>query len=617
MSSHWSFGRIFSKLWSGVDGVRKVLHLIILLFIFSIVIEALSSAAPTMPTKAALVIRPAGNLVEQLAGDPYDRALQELFGDEDPQTLVKDVIDGLNYAKTDERVKAVVLDLSAMRGGGLSKLKRIAEAIDDFRSSGKPVIANADVYGQGTYYLASRADEVYLHPEGLFFLRGFGIYRNYYKRLIDTLRVDWNVFKVGTHKSSPEPFTRDNMSEENRESMSGLLDQLWGLYKEDVLTARELEQSTIDDLLNNLVEYTETLDGDLAQMAVDFGFVDGLLTREELRARIIEASGTEADEDGDYPAASLDDYLDQMRLLKGDPEAEENVAVVVAAGEILNGSQPPGTIGGDSTAGLLRRVRHDESVKAVVLRVDSPGGSAFASEVIRNEVEALKDAGKPVVVSMSSVAASGGYWISMAADRIFASQYTITGSIGIYGMFPTYQRSLDAIGISTDGVGSTFWAGELRPDREMSDETRTMFQLVINKGYDDFISKVSMHRGIDKHDVDTIAQGQVWTGDDAFENGLIDEIGEMDAAIASAAELADLESGQYGTKHFEKELSPGEHLLLDLMGGAKWLGFSPQSFSANQSSIKRVANMFEDAIFPLLHMNDPKGVYSHCFCVFE
>ena len=617
MSSHWSFGRIFSKLWSGVDGVRKVLHLIILLFIFSIVIEALSSAAPTMPTKAALVIRPAGNLVEQLAGDPYDRALQELFGDEDPQTLVKDVIDGLNYAKTDERVKAVVLDLSAMRGGGLSKLKRIAEAIDDFRSSGKPVIANADVYGQGTYYLASRADEVYLHPEGLFFLRGFGIYRNYYKRLIDTLRVDWNVFKVGTHKSSPEPFTRDNMSEENRESMSGLLDQLWGLYKEDVLTARELEQSTIDDLLNNLVEYTETLDGDLAQMAVDFGFVDGLLTREELRARIIEASGTEADEDGDYPAASLDDYLDQMRLLKGDPEAEENVAVVVAAGEILNGSQPPGTIGGDSTAGLLRRARHDESVKAVVLRVDSPGGSAFASEVIRNEVEALKDAGKPVVVSMSSVAASGGYWISMAADRIFASQYTITGSIGIYGMFPTYQRSLDAIGISTDGVGSTFWAGELRPDREMSDETRTMFQLVINKGYDDFISKVSMHRGIDKHDVDTIAQGQVWTGDDAFENGLIDEIGEMDAAIASAAELADLESGQYGTKRFEKELSPGEHLLLDLMGGAKWLGFSPQSFSAKQSSIKRVANMFEDAIFPLLHMNDPKGVYSHCFCVFE
>jgi protease-4 len=424
------------------------------------------------------------------------------------------------------------------------------------------------------------------------------------------------VFRVGTHKSAPEPFIRDNMSDEERESMSSLLDQLWGDYKDDIVTARELEENTIDDLLANLVEYTETLNGDLAQMALDFGFVDGLLTREELRERIIEASGTEADEDGDYPAAELDDYLDQMRLLKGDTEAEQNVAVVVASGEILHGSQPPGTIGGDSTANLLRRARFDDSVKAVVLRVDSPGGSAFASEVIRNEIEELKAAGKPVVASMSSVAASGGYWISMAADRIFASQYTITGSIGIFAMFPTFQRSLDAIGISTDGVGSTFWAGELRADREMSDEARTMIQLLIEKGYDDFISKVATHRGIDKPDVDTIAQGQVWTGADAFENG-IDEIGGVDAAVASAAELAELEEGQYGTKQFEKELSPGERLILDLLGGAKWLGFNPEGLAAKQSSIERVADILEDAISPLLRLNDPKGVYSHCFCVFD
>jgi protease-4 len=617
MSNRWSFKSIFSKLWSGVDGVRKVLHLIILLFIFSILIEALSSQAPSLPAKAALVIRPVGNLVDQLAGDPYDRALQELLGEEKPQTLVQDVIDGLEYAKTDNRIKAVVLDLNGIRGGGLSKLQRIAGAIEEFRSSGKPVIANADFYGQGSYYLASRADEIYLHPDGIFFLRGFGAYLNYYKRLLDTLRVDWNVFRVGTHKSAPEPFIRDNMSDEERESMSSLLDQLWGDYKDDIVTARELEEDTIDDLLANLVEYTETLNGDLAQMALDFGFVDGLLTREELRERIIEASGTEADEDGDYPAAELDDYLDQMRLLKGDTEAEQNVAVVVASGEILHGSQPPGTIGGDSTANLLRRARFDDSVKAVVLRVDSPGGSAFASEVIRNEIEELKAAGKPVVASMSSVAASGGYWISMAADRIFASQYTITGSIGIFAMFPTFQRSLDAIGISTDGVGSTFWAGELRADREMSDEARTMIQLLIEKGYDDFISKVATHRGIDKPDVDTIAQGQVWTGADAFENGLIDEIGGVDAAVASAAELAELEEGQYGTKQFEKELSPGERLILDLLGGAKWLGFNPEGLAAKQSSIERVADILEDAISPLLRLNDPKGVYSHCFCVFD
>jgi len=407
------------------------------------------------------------------------------------------------------------------------------------------------------------------------------------------------------------------MSDENREAMASLLNQLWDLYKNDVVTARELEQSTIDDLLNNLVEYTETMGGDLAQLAVEFGFVDDLLTRSEFRARVLEASGTEEDEHGNYPATSLDDYLDQMRLIKGDVEAAENVAVVVAAGEILNGSQPPGTIGGDSTANLLRRARQDDSVKAVVLRVDSPGGSAFASEIIRNEVEELKAAGKPVVVSMSSVAASGGYWISMAADRIFASQYTITGSIGIYVMFPTFQRSLDAIGVTTDGVGSTFWAGEFRADREVSDETRTLIQQLINKGYDDFISKVAIHRDIDKDDVDTIAQGQVWTGNEAFEKGLIDEIGDMDAAIAFAAELAELEPDGYGKKYFEEELSPGEQLALDLMGGAKWFGFSPARFSAQRSSIERVADVLEGAISPLLRLNDPKGVYAHCFCVFE
>jgi len=617
MSIGASFTKIFSVLWSGIDGVRKVLHLIILLFIFSIVISALSSQAPLIPAKAVLVIRPAGNLVEQLAGDPYDRALQELFGEENPQTLVQDVIDGLDFAKNGSRIEAVVLDLTAMSRGGLSNLQRIADALDAFRSSGKLVIANADYYGQGVYYLAAHADEVYLHPDGLFLLRGFGIYMNYYKGLLDKLQVDWNVIKVGTHKSAPEPYTRDSMSDENRESMSSLLNQLWGLYKDDVIAARELQENTIDDLMNNLVEYTETLGGDLAQMALDFGFVDGLMTRDELRARILEASGTEADEHGNFPAADLDEYLAQMRLLKGDAEEEENIAVVVAAGEILNGSQPPGTIGGDSTARLLRRARIDESVKAVVLQVDSPGGSAFASEVIRNEVEALKAAGKPVVVSMSSVAASGGYWISMAADRIFASEYTITGSIGIYAMFPTFQRSLDAIGITTDGVGSTFWAGEGRPDREISDETRTMIQLVINKGYDDFISKVAMHRGIDKDDVDTIAQGQVWTGGEAFEYGLIDEIGDLNAAIASAAELAELDAGAYGMKYFEKELSPGERLALDLMGGVKWLGFSPESFAAKRSSVERMANVLEDAISPLLRLNDPKGVYAHCFCEFE
>ena len=212
MSNRGSFARIFSVLWSGIDGVRKVLHLLILLFLFMIFVSAVSSQAPGIPSKASLVIRPVGNLVDQLAGDPYGRALQELMGEENPQTRVQDVIDGLEFAKTDSRISAVVLDLSAMPGGGLSKLQRIGDAIDDFKSSGKPVIATADYYGQGSYYLASRANQVYMHPDGLFALRGFGIYMNYYKGLLDKIRVDWNVFKVGTHKAAPEPFTRDSIS---------------------------------------------------------------------------------------------------------------------------------------------------------------------------------------------------------------------------------------------------------------------------------------------------------------------------------------------------------------------------------------------------------------------
>ena len=296
---------------------------------------------------------------------------------------------------------------------------------------------------------------------------------------------------------------------------------------------------------------------------------------------------------------------------------EDNVAIVVAVGEIMNGTQPPGSIGGDSTASLLRKARKDDSVKAVVFRVDSPGGSAFASEVILNEIEAIKAVGKPVVVSMSSVAASGGYWVSMAADSIYATPYTITGSIGIFGMFPTFQRSLDTLGISTDGVGTTAWAGQLRPNREMSEDMRALFQIFINKGYDDFISGVAKNRSMEKEDVDSIAQGRIWTGNDAYENGLIDGIGGLDVAVSAAAELASLGDEDYGRKYFERELSPGEQLALDLMGGAKSLGLDGGAFRRSPSSLERVAGMLEETLSPLVRFNDPRGIYSHCFCDFN
>ena len=616
MSAGRILRKIFSASWSAVDGLRKVLHLLLLLLVVSLIISALAPSVPPVPGSAALLIQPAGRFVEQLAGDPFDRARAELMGNVESQTLVQDVIDGLKFAKEDKRITAVVLDLSAVPGGGLSKLKRISVAIDDFRSSGKLVIANADYYSQGSYYLASHADEVYMHPEGILVLSGFGAYQNYFKEAIDVLRIDWNIFRVGTYKSAIEPYTRNDMSADDKEAIGAVLQQLWDQYKIDIETARDLDPGTIDGVLESLVANVRSANGNLASLALDNGFVDAFMTRDEFQARMVEIAGNNDDETS-YSAARLDDYLQQMRLLKGDKPSEENVAVVVAAGVIMNGSQSPGMIGGDSTARLLRQARQDDSVKAVVLRVDSPGGSSFASEVIRQEVDAIKAAGKPVVVSMGSVAASGGYWVSMTADRIFATPYTITVSIGIFGMFTTYQRSLGALGIYTDGLGTTPWAGQLRPDREMSEDMKTVFQLSIESGYDQFISNVADGRGLEKDFVDSIAQGRIWTGADAMEIGLIDEFGNIDEAVAAAAELADLEPDTFGKKYFEQKLDPAEQFLLDLMGGVKAWGVDPASFGQSRPAIERVARALEDTLLPLTQFNDPKGMYSHCFCEFE
>ncbi len=613
-----SFGRmlksLFSTLWVGIDALRKVLHLLLLLFIFGLFFGALSSTAPLLPGKSALLIEPYGSLVEELEGDPYDRAIAEMLGESEPQMLVQDVVDGLRYAKDDDRIKGVVLDLGGLGRSGLSQLQRVGDAIDDFRTSDKPVIAVADFYGQGAFYVASRADEVYMHPEGAVLLSGFGVYRNYYKSAIDKLLIDWNIFRVGTHKAAVEPFMLDRMSDQDRESTAMLVDQLWSRFQDDVVQARKLPDGALDAMLDSFVSELEAVDGDLAELALKHGLVDGLLPRDEFTERVVEFAGTDPEDDGAYHATELEDYVSTMRLTHDDTKSDGNVAIIVAAGEIMNGTQSPGSIGGDSTAQLLRRALVDDSVKAVVLRVDSPGGSAFASEVILDEIEQLRAAEKPVVASMSSVAASGGYWISMAADKIYASDMTITGSIGIFGMLPTFQRSLGALGISTDGVGTSIWSGQFRPDRAMSDEAKALFQLVINRGYDDFISRVAQFRDMDKSSVDRIAQGQVWTGADALDHGLIDAIGGLDEAVAGAAELAELEDGEYGRKYIQKELTATEQFALEFLRTVASLGIDAGRFIDRDSALNRLATAVESALDPILRFNDPKGIYSHCFC---
>jgi protease-4 len=606
--------RLFSAIWGGLDGVRKVLHLVLLLFVFLLFFGAMQDSSLVLPDRAALVIQPYGFLVEQIEGDPFDRALAELAGDGKPQTLLQDIVDALEYAKDDDRIEVVYLELSSLLGAGLSKLQQLSVAIDDFKTSGKPVIASADFLSHQGYYIAAHADEVYLHPDGMLLLQGYGRFRSYFKDAIDLLRIDWNIFRVGTHKSFVEPYTRMDMSDEDRELTLHLVEQLWSLYQVDVETAREMDTGTIQDFTDNFAEIVEEAGGDMATAAAQYGLVDDLLKRTEVRELLIDYVGADADNPDTYKAAFMHNYLAQMRLLSGDKVGAKNVGVIVASGEILFGTQPPGTIGGDSTAELLRRARNDDSVEAVVLRVDSPGGSSFASEIILDEIRALQEAGKPVVASMGSVAASGGYVISMYADRVFASPSTITGSIGIFGMFPTYQRTLDAIGITTDGVGSTPWSGELRPDRAMSDQAKQLFQMVINDGYQDFISAVADSRGMEVEAVDAIGQGQVWTGMDALNNGLIDELGGLDDAIAAAAELAEISDEDFGIKIIEQELSPTQQMLIDLIGTAASMGVDVSGWAGQSSVVDDIKDIVAEKTRTLLRFNDPKGIYSHCFC---
>jgi protease-4 len=611
------FVRLLSGIWSGVDGFRKVLHLLLLLFVFAIFVGAMSGTVPQLPDRAALFIKPMGVIVEELEGDPFDRAVAELLEEAQPQTVLQDIVDALEYASDDERIGAVHIELSALGAAGLPKLQRIARAIEDFQESGKPVIASADFMTQQAYFIAAHADEVYLNPEGGILLQGYGRFRTYFSDAIEKLKLDWNIFKVGTYKSAVEPFERMDMSDADREATVNLIDQLWGTYLEEVAAAREMSVSEMENYTDEFVDVVATADGDLARAAKDNNLVDELLTRTELRELLIGYVGADEESEVDYSSIGMREYLAHEDILNGQKVADENIGIIIASGAIQSGTQPPGAIGADSTAQLLRRARDDESVKAVVLRVDSPGGSAFASDVIANEIAALQDAGKPVVASMSSVAASGGYWISVGADRVFANSMTITGSIGIFGMFPTYQRTAAYLGIANDGVGSTPLSGQLRPDRPMTDDMKRLFQLVIEEGYDDFIGRVATYRGMEKEEVDAVGQGRVWTGADALRHGLVDELGGMEEAIAFAAQLVDLPEEDYGRKWIRIELSPTEQMIVDLLGTARGFGLQLDFLQSRPSSLQKIAGRIEEVLAPLTEFDDPKGVYAHCLCTFD
>jgi protease-4 len=601
----------FALVWRMLEGVRKVLHLILLLVIFGFLLAALHTSVPTVPKTAALVIAPEGELVEQLSSDPLRRAFGQASGGPAPETLLRDVIDAIEAAKSDERIKLIVLDLGNLETSGLSKLQEIGAALRDFKGTGKRVVVAADSLDQTQYYLAAQAGEVYLDPLGLVYVDGFSYYRMFLKDAIDKLDVDVNVFRAGTFKSYTDQFSRSDMAPSEREESSVWLQALWNSYSQDVTRARSLAPTALNEYVADAPAALAAVNGDAAKLAMQRGLVTALKSRRQLADDLKSIVGEDPDSHS-FNSVGMSQYLSSVRskLLKSKSDAK--VGIVVAAGEILDGHQPPGKIGGESTADLLRQARYDKAVKAVVLRVDSPGGSMFASELILREVQALRKAGKPVVVSMSTYAASGGYYISAAANQIFASPTTLTGSIGVFSVVPTFQRTLEKIGVKVDGLGTTPLAGALRLDRPLDDASRRILQSSVDHAYDEFLHRVGEGRKKSVEDVDKIAQGRVWAGVDAKRIGLVDYLGGLKDATDAAAKLAELGSN-YDVDYIEPELSLREELLMQLRSEMARAGRMAGWF-APEDSIERALDPIVERAREIAELNDPRGLYAYCWC---
>ena len=602
----------FALVWRMLEGVRKVLHLILLLVIFGFLLAALHTSVPKVPKVAALVIAPEGELVEQLSGDPVRRAFGQASGGPAPETLLRDVIDAIEAAKSDERIKLIVLDLGNLETSGLSKLQEIGAALRDFKGAGKRVVVAADSLDQTQYYLAAQAGEVYLDPLGLVYVDGFSYYRMFLKDAIDKLGVDVNVFRAGTFKSYTDQFSRSDMAPSEREESSVWLQALWNSYSQDVTRARSLAPTALNDYVAEAPTALAAVNGDAAKLAMQRGLVTALKSRRQLAEDLKSIVGEDADTHS-FNSVGMSQYLSAVRSklsLKSKNDAK--VGIVVAAGEILDGHQPPGKIGGESTADLLRQARYDKAVKAVVLRVDSPGGSMFASELILREVQALRKAGKPVVVSMSTYAASGGYYISAAANQIFASPTTLTGSIGVFSVIPTFQRTLEKIGVKVDGLGTTPLAGAMRLDRPLDDASRRILQSSVDHAYDEFLHRVGEGRKKSVEDVDKIAQGRVWAGVDAKRIGLVDYLGGLKDATDAAAKLAELGSN-YDVDYIEPELSLREELLMQLRSETVRVGRMAGLF-APEDNIERALDPIVERAREIAELNDPRGLYAYCWC---
>ena len=590
---------------------RRLVVFIVLLFLVIGLLSSFGSSdqEPEISEGAILNLNINGFLVEELSLSEFERAFAEFSGETSTETLVSDVITAIETAKNDELVDYLLLDLDQFLGGNPTKLQIIAEAIEDFKESGKKVIAyNSLGYSTAQYYLAAHADEVHMHDYAAIFIDGYRSYRTYYKSFFDKFYIDANVFKVGTFKAFVEPYFRDSMSDEAKSNIIEWITVLWSSYLSEVSAARNIDTDTLNRYIQSLDEVTDEVNGDLSVAALELGLIDQLSNKRQFRDYLYELAPGE--EDNDINIIGMNSYLNTSQIESTyEAEEEKNVALIIASGGIVDGSAGPGTIAGDDFIKLIRDAYEDESVKALVLRVDSGGGSAYASEVIADELEKFKESGRPVVASMGSVAASGGYYISAPADQIFAEEFTITGSIGVGAFIPTFERALDQIGIHEDGYSTVDIITSVA--QTLTEKDKKIFQSGTDNVYQKFISKVAENRNMTLEAVDSIAQGKVWIGQKAFEIGLVDQIGTLDDAISKAAELAELEE-DFGVKRINRE-NPFEAFLGLSMANIIFKTMTFLGIEIHNSNLK-LLNMFKDVANDLTVYNDPRGIYMQCFC---
>ncbi|ENX5233665.1 signal peptide peptidase SppA [Salmonella enterica] len=611
MRTLWRFiAGFFKWTWRVLNFVREMV--LNLFFIFLVLVgvgiwmQIGNGSNSEQTARGALLLDISGVIVDKLSTNHRLGALgRQLFGassDRLQENSLFDIVNAIRQAKDDRNITGIVLDLKNFTGADQPSMRYIGKALREFRDSGKPVFAVGENYSQGQYYLASFANKIWLSPQGQVDLHGFATNGLYYKTLLDKLKVSTHVFRVGTYKSAVEPFIRDDMSPAAREADSRWIGELWQNYLHTVSANRQISPQQLFPGAQAIIDGLTSVGGDTAKYALDHKLVDALASSADVEKALTKQFGWSKTENN-YRAISYYDYS-----LKTPADTGGTIAVIFANGAIMDGEETPGNVGGDTTASQIRDARLDPKVKAIVLRVNSPGGSVNASEVIRAELAAARAAGKPVVVSMGGMAASGGYWISTPANYIVASPSTLTGSIGIFGVINTVENSLSSIGVHSDGV-STSPLADISMTKALSPEVQQMMQLSIEYGYKRFITLVADARKRTPEQIDKIAQGHVWTGEDAKANGLVDSLGDFDDAVAKAAELAKLK--QWHLDYYQDEPTVLDMVMDSMTGSVR--AMLPETIQAMlPAPLVSAANTVKAEGDKLAAFNDPQNRYAFC-----